>query len=66
MSMFNTPAWQKLNAVIESNKNSTDTKEVKKQKLIRAGIEVFNDDIAGDYTLANGQKSTIKPITFKL
>lgn len=66
MSMFNTPAWKQLNAVIESNENSTESKEAKKQKLIRAAIEVFNNDIAGDYTLANGQKSTIKPITLKL
>jgi hypothetical protein len=54
----------KLEAVIEENRKNinTTTKEERDRAFWKAAVETFNEEIAGEITLADGRKIVIQPI----
>jgi len=59
-----TKAFDRLQKVIDENRKNVDTttKEERDAAFWEAAVDAFNEDVAGDVTLADGRKINIPKI----
>ena len=59
-----TKAFDRLQKVIDENRKNvvTTTKEERDAAFWEAAVDAFNEDVAGDVTLADGRKINIPKI----